>query len=67
MPDGPAPAAQVRFGKSYAEMLDAAREQHADLIVVGVRGRSALDLGFFGSTTNHLVRSATCPVLTVHA
>ncbi len=67
VPAGPAPAAQVRFGKSYAEMLDAAREQHADLIVVGVRGRSALDLGFFGSTTNHLVRSATCPVLTVHA
>jgi nucleotide-binding universal stress UspA family protein len=56
----------VRFGKSYVELLDAARELHADLIVVGVRGRSALDLGFFGSTTNHLVRSATCPVLTVH-
>jgi len=66
-PDGPAPAVQVRFGKSYMELLDAAREQHADLIVVGVRGRSALDLGFFGSTTNHLVRSATCPVLTVLA
>jgi nucleotide-binding universal stress UspA family protein len=67
LPEGPAPAVQIRFGKSYAEVLDAARELHADLIVVGVRGRSAVDLGFFGSTTNHLVRSATCPVLTVHA
>ena len=65
MADGPAPSGLVRFGKSYVEVLDAAREQHADLIVVGVRGRSALDLGFFGSTTNHLVRGATCPVLTV--
>ena len=37
VPDGPAPTVQVRFGKSYAEMLDAAREQHADLIVVGVQ------------------------------
>ena len=28
-------------------------------------GRSAFDLGFFGSTANQLVRSATCPVVTV--
>jgi len=67
LPEGPTPAVQVRFGKSYAELLDAAGELHADLIVVGVRGRNAVDLGFFGSTTNHLVRSAMCPVLTVHA
>jgi nucleotide-binding universal stress UspA family protein len=65
VPGGPAPAVAVRFGKSYVEMLDAARERHADLIVVGVQGRSALNLGFFGSTANHLVRSAACPVLTV--
>jgi nucleotide-binding universal stress UspA family protein len=58
-------ATAVRFGKSYVELLDAAREGAADLIVLGVRGRSAVDLGFFGSTTNHIVRGATCPVLTV--
>ncbi len=46
-------------------MLDAAREQHADLIVVGVRGPGAFRPGFFGSTANQLVRSATCPVVTV--
>jgi nucleotide-binding universal stress UspA family protein len=55
----------VRFGKSYRELLDAAREGQVDLIVLGVRGRSAVDIGFFGSTTNHVVRGATCPVLTV--
>jgi nucleotide-binding universal stress UspA family protein len=58
-------ATSVRFGKSYVELLDAAREGGADLIVLGVRGRSAVDIGFFGSTTNHVVRGATCPVLTV--
>lgn len=55
----------IRFGKPYLELLEAARESQADLIVLGVRGRSAVDIGFFGSTTNHVVRGATCPVLTV--
>lgn len=60
-------ATAVRFGKPYAELLDAAREAAADLIVLGVRGRSALDVGFFGSTANQVVRRATCPVLTIRA
>jgi nucleotide-binding universal stress UspA family protein len=55
----------VRFGKPYVELLDVARQEQADLIVLGVRGRGALDLGFFGSTANHVVRSASCPVLTI--
>lgn len=55
----------VRFGKPYVELLEAAGHDQADLIVLGVRGRGALDLGFFGSTANHVVRSAPCPVLTV--
>jgi len=58
-------ATSVAFGRPYVELLDAARRDGADLIVLGVRGRGALDLGFFGSTANHVVRSATCPVLTV--
>ena len=58
-------ATAVRFGTPYVELLDAARQAQADLVVLGVRGRGALDLGFFGSTANHVVRSALCPVLTV--
>jgi nucleotide-binding universal stress UspA family protein len=46
--------------------LRTAGEEHADLIVIGVRGRSAIDRAIFGSTTAHVVRSATCPVLTIH-
>jgi nucleotide-binding universal stress UspA family protein len=60
-------ATAVRFGKPYVELLDAARQTWADLIVLGVRGRGALDLGFFGSTANHVVRNASCPVLTVRS
>ena len=64
MPDSQV-TTSISFGRPYVELLDAARRQGADLIVLGVRGRGPVDLGFFGSTANHVVRSATCPVLTV--
>jgi len=55
----------VSSGKPSREILRIAADQQSDLIVVGVHGRGAADLMFFGSTTNHVVREATCPVLTV--
>ena len=39
--------------------------QAAQDIVIGARGHQPLDAMFFGSTTNHVVRRAACPVLTV--
>jgi nucleotide-binding universal stress UspA family protein len=54
-------------GKPYREVLRVAREQDAHLIVMGVHGRAAVDRLFFGSTTNQVVRTATCPVLTLRA
>jgi nucleotide-binding universal stress UspA family protein len=59
------PVARVDCGKPYRKIVEIARDEHIDLIVMGVAGRDALDLMFFGSTTNHVVRQATCPVLTV--
>jgi nucleotide-binding universal stress UspA family protein len=55
----------VLVGKSYREILRVAEDQAADLIALGVKGRGAADLMFFGSTTNHVLRQATCPVLTL--
>jgi nucleotide-binding universal stress UspA family protein len=52
-------------GKPWREILRVADERKADLIVMGVQGRAAADLMFFGSTTQHVVRQATCPVLTL--
>ena len=52
---------------AYKEILRIAERDDADVIVMGVMGRSAADLFFFGSTTNHVVRAAHCPVLTVRA
>ena len=65
VPQGMTAVVRVGHGKPYEQLLGAAREDGADLIVLGVHGRSALGLAVFGSTTNQLVRAATCPVLTV--
>lgn len=58
--------AQLRNGKAWSEILDVARDEHSDIIVMGVRGRNPVDVTLFGSTTNQVVRRASCPVLTVH-
>jgi len=41
-------------------------ESQTDLIIMGVRGRDALDLALFGSTTYRVVQLGPCPVLVVH-
>jgi nucleotide-binding universal stress UspA family protein len=55
----------VVHGKPYIEILRVAATARADLIVMGVHGRNAADVMLFGSTTNQIVRRATCPVLTL--
>jgi nucleotide-binding universal stress UspA family protein len=54
-------------GKAYGEILRVASEQAAELIVMGVHGRGAVDLTLFGSTTQHVLRQASCPVLTLRS
>lgn len=56
---------EVAHGKPYVALMGVASAGQADLIVLGVHGRSTLDLALLGSTTNQVVRHATCPVLTV--
>jgi nucleotide-binding universal stress UspA family protein len=54
----------VSEGRPDQEILRVAAERDIDLIVMGVRGRHAVDLAVFGSTTHRVIRGATCPVLT---
>jgi nucleotide-binding universal stress UspA family protein len=61
------PVTRTARGKAYREILGMATEESCDLIVMGVHGRNALDLMLFGSTTNQVVRRATCPVLTLRS
>jgi nucleotide-binding universal stress UspA family protein len=55
----------ITHGKPWREVLRVAGAKQSDLIVIGVQGRGAADLVFFGSTTQHVVREAPCPVLTL--
>jgi nucleotide-binding universal stress UspA family protein len=61
------PEPTLAFGKAYQQILSVAATTHVDLIVMGVRGRNALDLMLFGSTTQQVVRQASCPVLTLRS
>lgn len=42
------------------------REHDIDLIVMGTRGRHGIERLLLGSTAEAVVRTATCPVLTIH-
>ena len=54
----------VAEGKPYREILRRAADDHSDLIVIGVHSGLA-DRFHVGSTTNHIVRGAACPVLSL--
>lgn len=56
----------VRIGKPYQQILQVALETEADLVIMGVRGRNAVDLALFGSTAHRVIQLGTCPVLAVH-
>jgi nucleotide-binding universal stress UspA family protein len=46
-------------------IVEAAAAEAADLIIVGTRGRSRVERFILGSVSDHVVRHASCPVLTV--
>jgi nucleotide-binding universal stress UspA family protein len=56
---------RVTEGRAYKQVLEQALAQEADLIVMGARGRDALDRLVFGSTTHYVIRAAACPVLVI--
>jgi nucleotide-binding universal stress UspA family protein len=62
----PEAASMLRSGPAWEEILLAAAEAHADLIVVGTHGRRGLTRALLGSVAERVVRMAQLPVLTVH-
>lgn len=63
--EGRAVTRVIRQGAPFVEILQYAREQDVDLIVLATHGRSALAHLLLGSVTEKVVRKARCPVLTV--
>jgi nucleotide-binding universal stress UspA family protein len=55
----------VKAGRAHELILRVAREEGAQLVVLGERGHGALGRLLFGSTSRRVVREAQCPVLVV--
>jgi nucleotide-binding universal stress UspA family protein len=53
-------------GDPHVAILEQAEERSADLIVVGVAERGAIDRALFGSTAEAVIRDARIPVLSLH-
>jgi nucleotide-binding universal stress UspA family protein len=56
----------VRIGKPYQQIIQPALEAQTDLVIMGVRGRGAVDMTLFRSTTYRVIQLGSCPVLAVH-
>jgi nucleotide-binding universal stress UspA family protein len=57
----------VMNDRAYKAILRQATDVSAHLIVMGAQGSGGLELMLYGSNTQHVVRAATCPVMTVRA
>jgi nucleotide-binding universal stress UspA family protein len=55
----------VAIGEPKREIVTLAEAQAADLIVLGVSGRGAINLALLGSTAHYVIREGNRPVLTV--
>jgi nucleotide-binding universal stress UspA family protein len=56
---------RVEVGKAHRRILELATRERADLIVMGDREANPVETMLFGSTARHVIRAATCPVLSV--
>lgn len=57
--------ATIREGRPAAEIAAYAREQNADLVAIGTRGRHGEHRFLIGSVAERVVRTCPVPVLTV--
>src|SRR3712207_1220739 len=62
---GPTVDKQIRSGSPAAEIIEAAQEQDAGLVVVAAGGRGITDAILIGSTAQRVQHYAPCPVLVV--
>lgn len=61
----PGAAAVLRTGVAWQEILAAASEAGADLVVMGTHGRTGISHALIGSVAERVVRHAPIPVLTI--
>lgn len=55
----------LKEGLAYDEIITAAKETRADLIIMATHGRTGVSHLFLGSVAEKIIRHSPCPVLTV--
>jgi universal stress protein A len=60
-------ALRVEVDHPFQEILDTARREHVDLIVMGTHGRTGLTHVVMGSVAERVIRLAPCPVMVVRS
>ena len=55
---------RLEEGRPYSVIVEVAKEEDVDLIVMGSRGMGGI-VGFLGSTSRHVVEACTKPILIV--
>ncbi len=56
----------VQMGSPAEKILELAKKENIDLIIMGAHGRKGLERVLFGSVADKVVSGALCPVVTVH-
>ena len=57
---------KIVFGDPASEILKTIEAEGIDLVIMGTHGRKGLDLVFFGSVAENVVKKSSAPVLTVN-
>ena len=65
--DGVTASFSLRQGRPDEVIVEAARRQGADMIVMGTHGRSGLPHVILGSVAERVVRTSPCPTVTVRS
>jgi nucleotide-binding universal stress UspA family protein len=55
----------INEGSPAKEILNTAKQEKTDLIIMGTAGRSGLDKFFLGSVSEKVLRAAHCPVMII--
>jgi nucleotide-binding universal stress UspA family protein len=56
---------EVASGRAFDEIVNRARDWHADLIVLGTKGTTSLEEILLGGTAEHVIKESPCSVLIV--
>jgi len=54
----------IKTGKPFLEIIETAKEENIDLIIIASHGHTGVEHILFGSTAEKVIRKARCPVLT---